>query len=308
MLNKKKVNVGNETVRTVRLWMADILFAALIVAGTITPARQAAAQTSASGLRLYVFNCGTLIYNNPETYNLTRQEVKNTNMSVNCYLIVHPRGTLLFDTGLPDKMLGLPFNETTLNGQPNPPSTSYFVLVMKTLKSQLAEIGYPPKKIDYLALSHSHADHVGNANDYAGSTWLAQKAEYDFMFGPNVPAQSINPNYQALKNSKVQMFLGDHDVFGDGTVVLKYTPGHTPGHQSLYVKLPKTGAVVISGDLYHYPEERTLGRMPEREKSLETPASRAALDAFMKDKKAELWIEHDITRSSKQRKSPEYYD
>ena len=268
----------------------------------------AAAQSGVPGLRLYVLDCGTLIGNYPETYNLTRQEVKNTNMSVPCYLVVHPRGTLLFDTGLPDGMLGRPFNETTLSGQPNPPSTANFVLVLKTLKSQLAVIGFTPDKINYLALSHSHRDHAGNANDYAGSTWLAQKAEYDFMFGPTVPPEQFNPNYQALRNSKKQMLQGDHDVFGDGTVVLKYTPGHTPGHQSLYLKLAKTGGVVLSGDLYHYPEERTLNRMPEREKTTETPASRAALEAFMKEVQAKLWIEHDISASSKQKKSPAYYD
>ena len=297
----------NMIFRVMRCRMAALMLATL-AAGLCAPDRLAAAQSSVPGLRLYVFNCGILISNNPETYNLTRQEVKNTNMSVPCFLVVHPRGTLLFDTGLPDKMLGLPFNETTLNGQPNPPSTAYFVLVTKTLKSQLAEIGYTPDKINYLALSHSHSDHVGNANDYAGSTWLAQKAEYDFMFGPSVKPETINPNYLALKNSKTQILEGDHDVFGDGTVVLKYTPGHTPGHQSLYLKLAKTGGVVLSGDLYHYPEERTLGRMPEREKTTGTSASRAALEAFMKEVKAELWIEHDISRSSKLKKSPEYYD
>src|SRR2546429_5296082 len=94
-------------------------------------------QSMVQGLRLYVLDGGTLIYNNPETYNLTRQDVKNTNMSVACYLIVHPRGTLVFDTGLGDRYLGRPFNEVSLGSQPNPPSTAYFGLVTKTLKSQL---------------------------------------------------------------------------------------------------------------------------------------------------------------------------
>ena len=97
-------------------------------------------------------------------------------------------------------------------------------------------------------------------------------------------------------------------MFGDGTVVLKYTPGHTAGHQSLYLKLARTGGVVLSGDLYHYPEERTLNRMPEREKTSETPASRATLEAFMKEVKAELWIEHDIGAYSRLKKSPQYYE
>jgi len=127
------------------------------------------------------------------------------------------------------------------------------------------------------------------------------------MFGPNVRPESMAP-YKALKDSKTEILNGDRDVFGDGSVVLKFTPGHTPGHQSLYVKLAKTGGIVLSGDLYHYPEERTLGRMPEAEKSTQTAASRAALDAFMKQVNAELWIEHDISRFSKQKKAPDYYE
>jgi glyoxylase-like metal-dependent hydrolase (beta-lactamase superfamily II) len=255
-----------------------------------------AMQSATAGPRLYVMNCGTLIYNNPETYNLTRQETKNTNMSVTCYLVVHPRGTLLFDTGLPDEAVGRPFNESPLGSGPNAPSTAYFMLVTKTLNSQLIESGFSTENINFLALSHFHGDHVGNAGHFPAATWLVQKSESD------------NPGYGALKNNKKQILAGDHDVFGDGTVVFKSTPGHTPGHQSLYVKLAKTGGVMLSGDLYHYPEERTLDRMPEREKTTGTAESRAAVEAFLKKVNGELWIGHDINANSRQRKSPQYYD
>jgi N-acyl homoserine lactone hydrolase len=269
---------------------------------------QVAAQAGQPGLRLYVLDCGTLIYNNPESYNLTRQEVRNTNMSVPCYLVAHPRGALLFDTGLADAARGRPFNESPLGSAANPSSTSYFMLVTQGLRVQLAAIGFPPNRIDYLALSHFHPDHAGNANEYASSTWLVQRPEHEAMFGAKVPPDAIDSGYRALKDSKTRLLDGDHDVFGDGTVVLKSTPGHTPGHQSLYVKLPRTGGVVLSGDLYHYPEERTLDRMPEREKKTATAASRTALEVFMNEVKAELWIAHDIGRYSTQKKSPEYYE
>jgi glyoxylase-like metal-dependent hydrolase (beta-lactamase superfamily II) len=266
----------------------------------------AVAQPASPDIKLYVFDTGTLIYNNPETYNLNREEVKNTNMSVPAYLIVHPKGTLLFDAGLGDRFLGRPFNETTLGGQPNPPGTSYFVMVTQTLKSQMAAIGYTPDKVDFLALSHPHGDHVGNANDFAASTWLVQQGDYTMMFGPSV--QTPNANYAALKTSKTKILEGDYDVFGDGTVILIHTTGHTPGHQSLYVKLARTGGVVLSGDLYHYPEERALNRMPDREKTLGTPESRAKLENFLRERGAELWIEHDINQFSRQKMSPQYYD
>ena len=282
------------------------LLAMLAAGALLALAAGAAAQLASPDIKLYVFDTGTLIYNNPETYNLTREEVKNTNMSVPAYLIVHPKGTLLFDAGLGDRFLGRPFNETTLGGQPDPPGTSYFVMVTQTLKSQMAAIGYTPDKVNFLALSHPHGDHVGNANDFAASTWLVQQGDHTLMFGPSV--QTPNPNYVALKTSKTKVLEGDYDVFGDGTVILIHTPGHTPGHQSLYVKLARTGGVVLSGDLYHYPEERTRNRMPEREKTLGTPESRAKLEALLRERGAELWIEHDINQFSRQKKSPQYYD
>jgi ribonuclease BN (tRNA processing enzyme) len=96
-------------------------------------------------------------------------------------------------------------------------------------RGELADIGVTPADITYLALSHSHFDHVGNANDYAGSTWLTQKAERDFMFAPGAD-KTYFPLYDALARAHQVTFQGDHDVFGDGTVILKFTPGHTPGH------------------------------------------------------------------------------
>jgi glyoxylase-like metal-dependent hydrolase (beta-lactamase superfamily II) len=126
--------------------------------------------------------------------------------------------------------------------------------------SQLANAGYRPSDISYFALSHYHSDHTGNANAFAGATWITQKAERDFMFGDK-PQGSFNPaTYSALKGSKTRILDNQElDVFGDGTVRLIPTPGHTPGHQVLLVRLPKRGPVLLAGDLYHYPEERTKG-------------------------------------------------
>jgi glyoxylase-like metal-dependent hydrolase (beta-lactamase superfamily II) len=101
-----------------------------------------------------------------------------------------------------------------------------------TLRSQLAAIGYSARDITYLALSHGHADHVANANEYAGSTLLLQKAEWNAMFGAEAQKLPLFAAYGALESSKTVLLEGDRDVFGDGTVVLKSTPGHTPGHQS----------------------------------------------------------------------------
>jgi glyoxylase-like metal-dependent hydrolase (beta-lactamase superfamily II) len=129
---------------------------------------------------------------------------------------------------------------------------------------------------------------------------------------PNSPTtETVTARFAALKNSKTTLLDGDHDVFGDGTVVIVSTPGHTPGHQSLLVKLAKTGPVLLSGDLYHYPAERTLKDFtpfsglgdPQKE-----AASKAQVEALLKEKKAALWIQHDILADAKVKKSPAYYD
>ena len=140
-------------------------------------------------------------------------------MAVPCFLVIHPRGILLFDTGLSDRLVGRPLYENVDEG--------YGQLKFNTLRGQLADIGVRPEDITYLAISHSHFDHVGNANDYAGSIWLAQKAELEFMFGASADRAHL-PLYTALAHARRQVFEGDHDVFGDGTVVLAFTTLGTP--------------------------------------------------------------------------------
>ena len=133
------------------------------------------------------------------------------------------------------------------------------------------------------------------------------------MFPEAPPTNPSNASirFSALKNSKTVLLDGDHDVFGDGSVVIISTPGHTPGHQSLFVKLPKTGAIVLSGDLYHYPAERTLkdftpfANLGNAEKET---ASKAKIEALLKEKKATLWIQHDILAYAQLKKSPAYYE
>jgi glyoxylase-like metal-dependent hydrolase (beta-lactamase superfamily II) len=191
-----------------------------------------------------------------------------------------------------------------------PNGNERFVTATRTLKAQLADAGYTPADINYLALSHYHYDHTANANLFARATWLVRQVERDVMF-PEKPNDLTQPaTYADLRTSKTVIIkTADYDVFGDGTVVLKLTPGHTPGHQVLFVKLPKTGPVVISGDLYHYPEERRLNRVPTFDVDpRQTAASRAALDVFLNQTGAQLWIQHDLAANAKMKKAPGYYE
>ena len=249
--------------------------------------------------RLYVLDCGTIISHEPERFGLRREDVSDPDFSDPCFLVMHPKGVLLFDTGLTDAQVGRPIYENK--------SGYEGLLKTTTLKGELANIGLTPAAITYLAISHSHWDHVGNGNAYAGSTWLARKAEYDMMFG-HAANEAAKNNYAALAHARIQYIDGDHDVFGDGSVVLLSTPGHTPGHQSLYVKLTNTGGVVLSGDLYHYPAERLQGKMPAREYASGTPQSRKKIEEFLARTHSQLWIGHGIDWYRDAVKAPGWYD
>jgi glyoxylase-like metal-dependent hydrolase (beta-lactamase superfamily II) len=251
-------------------------------------------------LRLYVFDCGSLNIPDTSAYQLKKEELATNYMSVPCFLVAHPKGTLMWDVGaVPDSSF-----------KPGAPGTLRYATATKTLTSQLAEIGYAPSDITYLALSHFHWDHVGNANVFAGATWLVRKLDRDIMFTEPFSPRTEPANYNALKNSKTVIVTKDeHDVFGDGAVVIKSTPGHSPGHQVLFLKLSKTGPVLLSGDLYHYPEERKLNRVPTTEfNAAQTVASRANVEAFLKKTGAQLWIQHDFNANAKLKKAPAFYE
>ena len=282
-------------------------FATLVTAAsTQPPAASRQLLTTVPGVRLYVLDGGRLQVPDPMAFGVTKEEVGGTtDMPVPAYLIVHPKGTLLWDTGLGDRLVGRPASETRVG--------NFGQTVTRSLVSQLSGVGVRPDEVTYLALSHLHFDHVGNANDYARATWVVQKAERDSVWGSTPLPSFANPAsvaaFSALKDSKSRVIEGDHDVFGDGTVVIKSTPGHTPGHQSLFVRLARTGPLVLSGDLYHYRAERTLKKMPAREaRDGQTAASRESLETFIKTTGAQLWIQHDLVHHRTLKKAPEFYD
>jgi glyoxylase-like metal-dependent hydrolase (beta-lactamase superfamily II) len=260
----------------------------------------AGAQKPVKTVRLYVLDCGKLKSGNPSV--LLERGVTTTDMSVEAFLIVHPKGTLLWDSGvIPDELV-VPTGTTEARAT-----------VHTTLKDQLAAIGYKPSDITYLALSHYHYDHSANGNNFAAATWLVQRPERAFMFPDTPPQTPVNgaDRWSKLKDSKTKILDGDYDVFGDGSVVILSTPGHTPGHQSLFLNLKKTGPVILSGDLYHYPAERELKDFtpfanlgdPAQEK-----VSKAKVEALLQQKHAKIWIQHDIIADAKLRKSPAYYE
>jgi N-acyl homoserine lactone hydrolase len=291
---------------TLTQWL--IAVAVAVCAAIPTRALAQTQRPAATTLRLYVFDCGTLTPNREgvERYHVTMQEVGEIRMPVPCFLIVHPRGTLMWDVGvIPDSIVEAQGNNARANVNP-----TVAAVVTRTLKSQLAQVGYTPEEITYVAVSHAHIDHTANLNAFARSTWLTRAAERDFMWTENNPR--VNPAfYSSLKNGKVVVVDKDeHDVFGDGTVIMKAAPGHTPAHQVLVLKLARTGPIMLSGDLYHYPEERTFKRRPpDNEFNVENSAtSRRVIEEYLGKTKMPIWIQHDYEFVAKLKKSPEYYD
>ena len=278
-----------------------ILFVAAMVffASPLTIAQQRKAQPPGS-VRLYVFDCGKLDIQDITPYQLTRAEIATNVMSVPCFLIAHPRGTLMWDAGaVPDRLI-----PTGGMGTLRAYGTS-----TRKLETQLGEIGacVPtlftfPSRIFIGTMSATRTCSRARPGSYA-------KAERDAMFSD--PSPRTEPeNFSALKTSKTTIITtADYDVFGDGSVVIKSAPGHSPDHQVLFVNLPRTGPIVLSGDLYHYPEERTLKKVPTTEfNPAQTAASRAAIEAFLARTHARLWIQHDFNAIAKLNKSPAYYD
>jgi glyoxylase-like metal-dependent hydrolase (beta-lactamase superfamily II) len=279
-------------------WVACAALATVLVATRV--AAQSAAVPVASP-RIYVFDNGAITGLDPALFNFRAEELQEVDFVNRSYLIVHPRGTLMFDAG------AVPDSHFKGDGSA---VVEGVVTATSPLLPQLAAAGYAPRDVTYFALSHYHSDHTGNANAFASATWIVQKAERDYMFGDS-PQGIIQPaTYDALRSASTKILdEQDFDVFGDGSVVVMATPGHTPGHQVVAVKLAKRGTVVLGGDLYHYPEERTTGRVPTFEFDAEkSRASRARVERFIEENGATLWIEHDIATHAALPKPPAYVD
>lgn len=238
-------------------------------------------------VKLYKLDGGTIIVNDLQIFSqgdLYKGETKQFSNSY--YIIEHPNGKLIWDTGLPNALVGKdPFTS---------PDGNFTVSRQATAGTQLNALGMSPSDIDYLALSHTHFDHTGAASLFKDATWLVQEKEYTYVKSEEI--QKSDPDqFKAIKDlSKIQILDGDHDVFGDGTVVIKSMPGHTPGHSALYVDLP-SGAVLLSGDLYHFNENRSNKGVPSFNTSVkETKESFEAFEAFAKAKNAKIIIQHEL--------------
>jgi N-acyl homoserine lactone hydrolase len=263
-----------------------------VVAGAIVAFASAALAQGKGIERLYILECGQ-----GHTGDMSRWTPgKNVNVPMdivdNCYLIKHAQGYFLWDTGVVDS--------TPTNPPPGDPAGITWRRP-KTLASQLEQLGVKPDDVKYIAISHTHPDHSGNVELFPKAMLMVQKAEYEW------PGANGAPRFKA--EHPVTKLEGDRDVFGDGSVTIVSTPGHTPGHQSLLVKLPKTGALLLSGDAVHFKANWDARGVPggnfDKDK---TASSMTHMADIMAKDKAQLWINHDKPQRESQKMAPEFYE
>ena len=254
--------------------------------------------------KLYVLYCGE--GDAPDTARWTPGVVANHNkpltLSNSCYLIKHEKGWMLWETGFSEAIVGKP------NGYPTPVLHWYW-REKKSLTQQLADLGVNPNDIAYVGFSHAHADHIGNAGLFNRAQLLIQDAEYDFYLGPKATTLAGLVNYEKIRQSPTTQLHGDKDIFGDESLTILSSSGHTPGHQSLLVKLPKTGYVLLTGDAAHFRENWDNPRAPVQNFSKEaTLISIENLKKIASENNAKVWINHDVSQTTTLKKFPEYYD
>jgi N-acyl homoserine lactone hydrolase len=254
------------------------------------------AQSGEPGVeRLYVLNCGEGVAGDISRWSPGVNEGKSMDFVDNCYLIKHAQGWFLWDTGITDAVAAMP------NGLAPADPKAVFWRRPKTLAAQLDQLGVTPADLKAMAVSHTHPDHIGNVELFPTTMLYVQKAEYEWPAANNEPR--FKPGHPVTKLER------DRDVFGDGSVTILSTPGHTPGHQSLLVKLPHTGAVVLSGDAVHFKGNWDNRGVPALNFSKEqTLASMQKISDTLTKEKAQLWINHDKAQRDGLKMSPEFYD
>lgn len=252
-------------------------------------------------VRLHVFDCGELSFPDISAFGLNNSDTDVRRLFVPCYLIRHPEGDLLWDAGL----------DPVIAGQGVVDGGAFTMTHARSLLDQMDDMGLGPHDVDFIALSHLHFDHVGAAKQFPKARLLIQAAEYEAAF--------LRPDdyggvydlewYGDLAKNPRQLLTGDHDVFGDGSVKIISAPGHTPGHQVLWVKLRNTGPVLLSGDLYHFRATRSLRAVPTfNSDANQTLASMDKIERLIAETGATLWIEHDRALAETLKLAPAAYD
>jgi N-acyl homoserine lactone hydrolase len=279
-----------------------------VLASATVSSQELPSQSSAGFVeKLYRLDCGRSLANDQSVWTPGENQGRSIEFSSTCWLVKRGNQWLLWDTGVPEATVSDPNGWSTL------PKLIVYHLD-KTLTGQLAEIGLKPPDVTYVAISHTHGDHIGNVGLFPDAKILIQRAEYEWIHGSNGPNENVNQLMalarRLLGNPRyLRLAEGDLDVFGDGSVTLISTPGHTPGSQSLLVHLKNSGFIILSGDVVHLEENFAKSRVPslntDKKASIE---SMERIRQIIKTHKAIMFINHDKKQSDGLRLLPAFYD
>ncbi|HXX84752.1 MAG TPA: N-acyl homoserine lactonase family protein [Casimicrobiaceae bacterium] len=280
--------------------VSRICVAALVLAAAHVAQSLAADQVKSP--RLYALDCGRVDFKNMGLFSDTGEyDGKPGSLVVTCFVIRHPKGTLVWDTGLGDKLA------ENKNGVDLP--GGFHMSMPITLAEQLKQMGLAATEVTAVAFSHFHFDHTGNANIFPDSTWIINKAELSWALADPAPFGVDPSTFGGYKTAKTQMIDNDYDVFGDGSVMILKAPGHTPGHQVLLLKLNRAGTVILSGDLYHTRDNRKYRRVPAfNYERADTLASIDRIEKILANTKGRLVVQHDPIDFKALPKFPAYLD
>ena len=256
------------------LSLAGICFAGLIAQPALAQAPPAVPDMSLTRIECGTPPAPTVVNQRfSDTYSLGDLKVQ---FVYSCYLIKHGNEYMLWDAG---------HSMTAPNVAPK-----------VSIVDQLAQLKLKPEDIKFVGISHYHADHTGQLPSFPKSTLLVGQGDWDVITNPK-PLQGANiPAYEhwTKGGSKVEPLALDKDVFGDGRVIILRTPGHTPGHQTLLVRLPQMGAVILVGDLVHFRENYETNGVPTFNSDRgQTLASIDRLKKIAAAHKATIIIQHD---------------
>ncbi|MBX4949614.1 N-acyl homoserine lactonase family protein [Rhizobium binae] len=281
--------------------------ALFVTAYTSPPSATEVKDPAATIDRLYRVDCGHSLANDESVWTPGENKGKSIEFSSTCYLIQHGNEYLMWDTGVPETAIGDPKGWSTL------PSLIVYHLD-KTISSQLAQIGLKPSDIDYVLVSHTHGDHIGNVGLFPDATVVMQQAEYEWINSPPPSDPNLNTLVQLARKllghpRRLELITGDVDLFRDGSVSLLSTPGHTPGSQSLMVHLANTGYVILSGDVAHLEDNFERDIVPAL--NVDKPESISSMDRIkeiMREFNAQLFINHDKHQADGLKLLPDYWD
>ena len=281
--------------RLMQPFQMALVIALVAVSGSARPA------PTVEELRLYAADCGDMAFKDMGFFADTGEyDGRPGSIAVPCFIVRHPKGTLVWDTGLGDNLAGNP---------PGSDNSGIHMVVRTRLADQLTAIGLTPADVTYVAFSHFHFDHTGNANLFGSATWIINEAELAWALNVPPPIAVNAASFSAYRSAKTQMINGDYDVFGDGSVRILRAPGHTPGHQVLELKLKKAGVVILSGDLYHLRESVKPHRLPVfNVDRADTLASMDRVDKILAHTKGRLIVQHDPGDFRSLPKFPAYLD